>query len=83
MGRFNVGDVVQFGDGVAIVSLPISDQAAGHVLTLRDGFLVGHAAAVNDVAPVGDESEGFVQLAHKLIRLGSLLIEERLLVYRH
>jgi len=52
------------------------------VLTLRDGNLVGVSVSINDVSVAGESSAGFAQLAHGLIKLGSYVIEQRLLVYR-
>lgn len=83
MVRFDVGAVVELEGGVAIVTAPISDETSGHVVGLRDGHLVGMAAGLEDVSEAREGTEGFAQLAYQMIRLGSSVIEQRLLVYRH
>lgn len=85
--EFRPGDLVLLNDekwagAVGVVSQPISDPSGGHVLTLRDGNLVGVSVSVNDVSVAGEGSAGFAQLAYGLIKLGSHVIEQRLLVYR-
>jgi len=51
--EFKVGDVVVLGTDRAgaggVVSQPITEDAVGHVLTLRDGWLVGIPATIEDV----------------------------------
>ena len=74
---------MEFDGGVAIVTRSITEHTDGHVLALRDGCLIGHPAALGEVVPAREEREGFVQLSHEMIRLGSLLVEQRLIVYRH
>jgi hypothetical protein len=83
--EFSPGDVVVFNDekwggAVGVVSQPIGDQSSGHVLTLRNGFLVGVSVAIHDVRAADKTNAGFAQLAYGLIKLGSHVIEERLLV---
>ena len=85
--EFTLGDLVEFREGerageVGIVSRPITRESAGHVLTLQDGCIVGDNASIEGVQAVGDDSAGFVQLATSLIKLGSHVIEKRLIVYR-
>jgi hypothetical protein len=85
--EFAPGDLVEFRDAgrvgeVGIVSRPISRGGAGHVLTLDDGHVVGANASIDEVRAAGDDSTGFVQLATSLIKLGSHVIEQRLIVYR-
>ena len=80
---FAAGDLVEIRDyGIGIVTEPIAKDSPGHVLTVRDGAVVGLEAALRETTPAGPDSTGFVQLAHQLIRLGSYVIEERLIVYR-
>ena len=80
---FAVGDLVEVRDyGVGIVTEPIAEDSPGHVLTVREGAVVGMDVALEATTPAGPDSNGFVQLAHQLIRLGSYVIEERLIVYR-
>ena len=84
--EFRPGDLVllndeKWGGAVGVVSQPISDLSGGHVLTLRDGNLVGVSVSVNDVRVAGESSAGFAQLAYGLIKMGSHVIEQRLLVY--
>lgn len=84
-GEFVAGDLVvrtasQTGRG-AVVSQPITVDSPGHVLTLHGGSVVGITASIEDVEPIEDESQGFAQLAYSLIKLGSHIIEQKLLVY--
>lgn len=81
------GDVVVLdgangGGAVGIVSQLITDQNAGHVLTLRDGCVVGVTASIDDVHLADEGGEGFVQLAYALIKMGSHVIEQGL-INRH
>ena len=81
--EFKVGDVVvvtadRSGRG-GVVSQPITEDAVGHVLTLSDGSLVGRPASLEDVVGADEHDEGFAQLAYSLIKLGSHIIEQRLL----
>jgi hypothetical protein len=84
--EFKVGDVVVLGTDRAgaggVVSQPITEDAIGHVLTLRDGRLVGIPATMEDVVSADEDSQGFTQLAYSLIKLGSHIIEQKLLLYR-
>jgi hypothetical protein len=84
MEGFDVGDAVELAAGGAgIVTAPIAKQSLGHVLTLQSGHVVGLSVGLEDVRAADEHSEGFAQLAHQIIRLGSSVIEKRLLVYRH
>ena len=85
--QYELGDLVEFRDGdrageIGIVSRPITSECAGHVLTLHDGYIAGEAASIDDVRAADEESTGNVQLATSLIKLGSHVIEKRLIVYR-
>ncbi|HZD23575.1 MAG TPA: hypothetical protein VE569_09265 [Acidimicrobiia bacterium] len=85
MSEFEAGDLVAFRiadrmEDIGVVSLPITMDSAGHVLTLQDGSVVGVKASVQDVEPAGEGREGFAQLAHNLIKLASHVIEQRLLI---
>jgi hypothetical protein len=79
-----VGDVVLFNNkemvGITgIVSKPITEEDPGHVLFIRNGYIVGVEAPFEDVTPADENSQGFAQLAYNLIKLGSHVIEKRLL----
>jgi len=82
------GDLVKiliddwFGS-VGIVSQPITHQNPGHVLVCIDGCILGVVASIEDVELVDEYCEGYAQLAYNLIRLGSHVIEQRLIVYRN
>ena len=52
------------------------------MLVHKDGYLSGIDVASEDVEMVNESSEGFAQLAYQLIKLGSLVIEKKLIVYR-
>lgn len=62
-----------------IVSQPITEMSAGHVLVYRDGYIFGVPASLDDVVPADKSSEGYAQLANSLIKLGSHVIEQGLL----
>lgn len=63
----------------AIVSVPVDPGRTGHVLLLDDGCIQGINVSHQDLAPLDRKSEGFVQLARKLIDLGSHVIEKKLI----
>lgn len=62
---------------VGIVTQPITEERAGHVLVHKDGHIFGVKASFKDVASADQSSEGFAQLAYNLIKLGSHVIEKR------
>ena len=79
-----VGDVVLFtskelSGTTGIVSKPIAEERPGHVLIIRDGHIVGVEASFDDVSLADENAQGFAQLAYNLIKLGSHVIEKRLL----
>ena len=80
---FIVGDLVALKEGSrernAIVSVPVEPGRIGHVLLLEDGWIRGMDVAYRDLIPLDRTSEGFVQLARKLIDLGSHVIEKKLI----
>ena len=84
----NLGDLVQFpaavlGGAVGVVSQPITADNPGHVLILHEEHLQGVPASNEDVGFANEDSAGFAQLASNLIKLGSHVLEKRLIVYRH
>jgi len=66
----------------AVVSKVISEGRPGTVLILDEGSLVGLDVSLEDVDLAAEESHGFAQLAYQLIKLGSHVIEHRLIVHR-
>jgi acetyltransferase-like isoleucine patch superfamily enzyme len=85
MQRFELGDLIQFRTGphrgeVAIISNPVDAGSGGHAITLRDGCLYGVDVTMGEIVPASSASEGFAQLANNLIKLGSHVIEDRLIV---
>ena len=66
----------------AVVSKAISEGKPGTVLILDDASLVGLDVSLEDVDRAAEDSHGFAQLAYQLIKLGSHVIEHRLIVYR-
>ena len=83
----DLGDLVQFPSGklsgaVGVVSQPITADNPGHVLILQAGLLRGVTATIDDVELADEDSAGFAQLASNLIKLGSHVLEKRLIVYR-
>jgi hypothetical protein len=84
--RYERGDLVmlqseEFVGMAGIVSLPISAGERGHVLVQREGAIQGIAASLADVAPAGESSTGFAQLGYQLIKLGSYVIEQKLILH--
>lgn len=76
-----VGDlVVHKSSGVfGVISSAEDSRGTGQMLTLRHGSLVGMAVDWHDIRPATDADTGAAQLAHELIRLGSHIIEKRLI----
>jgi hypothetical protein len=82
--NLEVGDLVTFTnqemEGLGgVVSQPISEESAGYVLVTMDGYIRGLEASIEDVALADEASRGYVQLAYNLIKLGSHVIESRLI----
>ena len=65
---------------VGIVTRPITEQNIGHVLVHKDGSILGMDASIEDVELVDESNEGFAQLGYNLIKLGSLVIERKLIL---
>ena len=85
--KFKFGDLVDilrldWIGSVGIVTQPISEEKSGHVLIYSDDSIVGMDVSVQDVKLADESSAGFAQLGYHLIKLGSLVIEKKLLVYR-
>jgi len=82
--EFQVGDIILFiseehhGE-VGIVSQPITKGTVGHILINRGGYIMGVDTSFEDVIPADESSQGYAQLAYNLIKLGSHVIEKRLL----
>jgi len=66
---------------VGIVTYPITEQP-GHVLVHKDGSIFGMDASFEDVKLADESTEGFAQLGYHFIKLGSQVIEQKLIVYR-
>jgi hypothetical protein len=84
--NFEIGSLVkitvdEWKGYVGIVSQPISRKESGHVLLNKDGCVLGVQAHIQDVELADKSSEGFSQLAYNLIKLGSLVIEDRLILH--
>jgi hypothetical protein len=81
-----IGDLVkilrdEWAGSVGIVPRPVTEQNTGHVLLHKDGAILGMDATIEDVELVDEGSEGFAQLGYHLIKLGSHVIEQKLIVY--
>lgn len=79
-----IGDIVRlttegWAGNFGIVSQPITESMAGHVLVHRDGYILGVNTTLDEVVPADSSSKGYVQLAYNLIKLGSIVIEQGLL----
>lgn len=82
--NLEIGDLVKLTteewDGVAgIVTQRITQANKGHVLVHREGCILGVTASIEDVVLADTSSQGFAQLAYNLIKLGSHVIEQRLI----
>jgi len=65
--HFEVGDLVkiiknEWAGKVGIVSKPIAEQTAGHILVHKDGSILGRDTLIDEVAAADEISEGFAQL---------------------
>jgi hypothetical protein len=83
-GNLEIGDLVQlttaeWAGAVGIVTQPITSERTGHVLIHQAGCVLGVQASREDVVPADSRSQGFAQLAYNLIKLGSHVIERRLI----
>jgi hypothetical protein len=65
---------------VGVVSQAITKERPGHVLVYKDGCILGVKVSIQDVILADSGNQGFAQLAYQLIKLGSHVIENRLLV---
>ena len=82
--KYPVGDVVvlkndNWQGSSAIVSNPIEPDKAGHVLLIQDGYLQGIDVSFAEVEEIDETSKGFAQIAYRLIKLGSYVIEKTLI----
>jgi len=82
---FEMGDLVRlqvddWNGFVGVVSQAITVGYPGHVLVHKDGSIFGVKVSIRDVIIADSSTQGFAQLAYTLIKLGSHVIEKRLLV---
>lgn len=85
--KFEIGELVEilreeWLGTVGIVTQPVDEHQEGHVLIYMDGSIVGLNAAMGDIKRAAESSTGFAQLGYHLVKLGSLVIEQKLIVYR-
>jgi hypothetical protein len=83
--NFQIGEMIKmvsddWKDFSGIVSQPITEDSVGHVLLQKDGCILGVKATIKDVVHADSNCEGFAQLAYNLIKLGSHVIEDRLIL---
>jgi hypothetical protein len=64
---------------VGVVSQTVTEEHPGHVLVYKDGCILGVKVSIQDVILADSGDQGFAQLAYQLIKLGSHVIEKRLL----
>jgi hypothetical protein len=81
---YQVGDMVllskdEWRGESAVVSSPVKPGKAGHVLLLKEGHIRGVSVSVEDISLADEEAQGFAQLASNLIKLGSHVIEKRII----
>ena len=79
------GDLVtllakDWNGSVGVVSQAITEAHPGQVLVHKDGCIFGVEVSMQDVVLADRSNQGFAQLAYHLIKLGSHVIEKRLLV---
>ena len=65
---------------VGVVSQAITEEHPGHVLVYKDNSIIGIKVSIQEVILANSSDQGFAQLAYHLIKLGSHVIEKRLLV---
>ena len=81
---YQVGDMVilatdEWQGQSAVVCAPAKPGQDGHVLLLSDGFIRGVSVSVEDITLADEDARGFAQLASNLIKLGSHVIEKRII----
>ena len=81
---YKVGDMVvlsmdEWQGQSAVVCAPVKPGQDGHILVLSDGFLRGVSVSVEDITLAEEDARGFAQLASNLIKLGSHVIEKRII----
>ncbi|HEY45070.1 MAG TPA: hypothetical protein G4O11_13915 [Anaerolineae bacterium] len=81
--HLDIGDLVRITTGkwegfTGIVSQPITEETAGHVL-IHSGGILGIEVTLDDVDLANETGAGFAQLAYNLIKLGSHVIEKKLI----
>jgi hypothetical protein len=81
---YQVGDMVvlstsEWQGQSAVVCAPAKPGKDGHVLVLSDGFIQGVSVSVEDITLADEDALGFAQLASNLIKLGSHVIEKRII----
>ena len=82
--NLETGDLVKVVAGsasgcVGVVTRPVTEQARGHVHIHKDRYIQGLDISQEDVLEVDRHAEGFAQLAYNLVKLGSHVIEQKLL----
>ena len=82
--QFIFGDLVlliagDFEGTAGIVSKPYTEEKGGHVLIHKDGNVLGIACTIDEVKLADEKSSGFAQLAYSLIKLGSHVIDKKLI----
>ncbi|HZY30261.1 MAG TPA: hypothetical protein VFF86_01335 [Candidatus Methylomirabilis sp.] len=80
--QYEVGDLVVYTSSgeLGVISSAGDSRGKGQMLILRRRSLVGMAVDWHDIRLATDADTGAAQLAHELIRLGSHIIEKRLIV---
>jgi hypothetical protein len=84
-GEYEFGDLVFLVRGecegnVGIVSQPIGEGLMGHVLVQYKAGILGIDVSLEDIRTAEENDHGYAQLAYSLIKLGSHVIEQRLIV---
>lgn len=81
---YKVGDMVVLSTDdwqgqSAVVCAPVKPGKDGHALVLSEGYIRGVSVSVEDITLADEGARGFAQLASNLIKLGSHVIEKRII----
>lgn len=82
--NYQVGELVTFISGKwtgfsGVVSWPVTREDPGFVLLQSEGHVAGVITSYDDIEPADKSAQGFTQLAYRLIRLSSYLIEKAIM----
>ncbi len=81
---YQIGELVTFVRGEwkgfsGVVSWLITKDEAGYVLVCSEGQVAGIPTSFEDILPADETAKGYTQLAYRLIKLSSHLIESAIM----